>query len=91
MVGRCCHPRPYARSVNIAAFGFKCTLPITSAMKAKNYVIRPWTEEEEKDFQRFCESIGQIPEDPAHAEAMEDGEVDFFNNDVFVGVKLYRA
>jgi hypothetical protein len=60
-------------------------------MKDKNYVIRPWTEEEEEDFQRFCDSIGKMPSDPAHAAAMQDGEVDFFNNNVFVGVKLYRA
>ena len=60
-------------------------------MKTKNYVERPWTQEEEEDFQRFCESIGQIPEDPAHAEAMQDGELDFFSNDPFQGVKLYRA
>ena len=57
----------------------------------KDYVLRPWTEEENADFERFCASIGEIPSDPAHAQAMEDGEVDFFNNDVFVGVKLYRA
>jgi hypothetical protein len=60
-------------------------------MKDKNYVLRPWSPEEEESFQRFIESIDQIPEDPAHAEAMQDGEVDFFNNDPFVGVKLYRA
>ncbi len=77
--------------MNIATFGFKCTLPITSVMKTKNYVVRPWTEEEEADFENFKASIGVIPSDPEWAAAMEDGEVDFFNNDVFVGVKLYRA
>ena len=46
-------------------------------MKTKNYVDRPWTQEEEEDFQRFCESIGQMPEDPEHAACMQDGEVDF--------------
>ena len=44
-----------------------------------------------EDFQRFCESIGQMPEDPEHAAAMQDGELDFFSNDPFQGVKLYRA
>ena len=57
----------------------------------KDYVLRPWTEEENADFERFCASIGEMPSDPEWAAAMEDGEVDFFNNDVFVGVKLYRA
>ena len=57
----------------------------------KNYVVRPWTDEENADFEKFCASIGETPSDPAHAAAMQDGEVDFFNNDVFVGVKLYRA
>ena len=66
-------------------------LPIASAMSDRNYVVRPWTAEEEEDFQRFCESIGQIPEDPAHAEAMQDGEVDFFNNDPTWNLKLARA
>ena len=49
---------------------------MTSAME-KNYVDRPWTQEEEEDFQRFCDSIGKTPEDPAHAACMQDGEVDF--------------
>jgi hypothetical protein len=57
----------------------------------KNYVVRPWTDEENADFEKFCASIGEIPTDPEHAAAMQDGEFDFFNNDPFVGVKLYRA
>ena len=57
----------------------------------KDYVLRPWTEEENADFEKFCVSIGEIPTDPEWAAAMEDGEVDFFNNAVFVGVKLHRA
>ena len=57
----------------------------------RDYVLRPWTEEENADFEKFCASIGKMPSDPEWAAAMEDGEVDFFNNDVFVGVKLYRA
>jgi hypothetical protein len=60
-------------------------------MKDKNYVVRPWTEEEEEDFQRFCDSIGEIPTDPEHAAAMQDGEVNFFNNNPFQGVKLYSC
>ena len=54
-------------------------------------MVRPWNDEEEEDFQRFCDSIGKMPEDPAHAAGMQDGEVDFFNNDPFVGVKLYSC
>jgi hypothetical protein len=57
----------------------------------RDYVERPWTEEENADFEEFCASIGEIPEDPEWAAAMEDGEIDFFNNDPFVGMKLYRA
>jgi hypothetical protein len=61
----------------------------------KNYVSagveRDWTAEEDADFLEFCDRIDEIPSDPELALAMEDGEVDFFNNDPFVGVKLYRA
>jgi len=60
-------------------------------MKAKNYVVRPWTEEEDADFEKFCASIGETPSDPKWAEAMEDGELDFFNNDPFYNVELHRA
>ena len=59
--------------------------------KDKNYVERPWTEEENADFEKFCASIGVIPSDPEWAAAMQDGEVDFFNNDPFQGVKLYSC
>ena len=54
---------------------FQTHRPITGAMKAKDYVVRPWSQEEEEDFQRFCDSIGKLPDDPAHAEAMQDGAV----------------
>ena len=57
----------------------------------KNYVDRSWTEEEEEDFSNFVASIGVVPDDEEWAEAMEDGEIDFFNNDPFFGVTLYRA
>jgi hypothetical protein len=58
----------------------------------RNYVVRPWTEEEEEDFQRFCESIGQMPEDTEWAALMEDGEWgEFFNNDPWWDVELPRA
>jgi hypothetical protein len=59
--------------------------------KKKNYVLRPWTDEEGADFLEFCGRIDEIPSDPELALAMEDGEVDFFNNDPFVGVKLYSC
>jgi hypothetical protein len=35
--------------------------------KKKDYVLRPWTEEENADFEKFCDSIGKMPEDPEHA------------------------
>ncbi len=60
-------------------------------MSDQNYVERPWTKEEEEDFQRFCESIGKMPEDPVHARLMEDGEVDFFTLDEWPDEVLPRA
>ncbi len=39
----------------------------------------------------FCESIGETPSDPAHAEAMEDGELDLVNNDPWYHMELPRA
>ena len=60
-------------------------------MKNKNYVERPWTDEEEADFAEFVASIDQTPSDPEWAEAMCDGELDFFSNDPFYKVKCYRC
>ena len=57
----------------------------------KDYVLRPWTEEENADFEKFCASIGEMPSDPEWAEALEDGELDFFSNDPFYNVKCYRC
>jgi hypothetical protein len=54
-------------------------------------VERDWTDEEDADFLEFCDRIDEIPSDPELRLAMQDGECDFFNNDPFVGVKLYRA
>jgi hypothetical protein len=47
----------------------------------KDYVLRPWTEEENADFERFCSSIGEIPSDP----------VTFFSNDPWYDQILPRA
>ena len=60
-------------------------------MKAKDYLVRPWTEKEEEDFQRFCASIGEMSSDRAHAQAMEDGPVNFFNSDPWFDQELPRA
>jgi hypothetical protein len=61
----------------------------------KNYVSagveRDWTAEEDADFLEFCDSIDVPPTDPELALAMQDGECDFFNNDIFAGVKLYSC
>jgi hypothetical protein len=57
----------------------------------KDFVERPWTAEENADFLEFCDRIDEIPSDPELALAMEDGDLDFFNNDIFIGLKLYRA
>ena len=60
-------------------------------MRGKNYVERPWTEEEEADFAEFCANIGKIPDDPEWAAAMQDGDLDFFNNDIWVGLDLHSC
>ena len=57
----------------------------------RDYVLRPWTAEEEAAFQRFCASIGQVPEDPIHAQLMEDGPIDFFTVDPFWEMDLPQA
>ncbi len=60
-------------------------------MKAKDYLMRPWTAEENADFERFCASNGETPSDPAHARLM-DGEFDFFLNiDPWFDQELPRA
>ena len=83
--------RNACKAANIATFGFTDIRPITSAMTDKDYVVRPWTEEENADFERFCASIDVTPSDPAHVQAMEDGPVDFFNNDPWFDMELPRA
>ena len=64
-------------------------------MIEKNYVSagveRDWTEEEDADFLAFCETIDVPPTDPELALAMEDGDLDFFNNDIFTGLKLHAC
>ena len=60
-------------------------------MPKKDYVVRPWTEGENADFEQFCASIGETPSDPLHAKAMEDGPIDFFNNDPWFDTELPRA
>jgi len=47
----------------------------------KDYVLRPWTEEENADFEKFCASIGETPSDP----------VTFFSNDPWYDQILPRA
>ncbi len=57
----------------------------------KDFVERPWTAEEDADFAEFVASIGVMPSDPEWAEAMQDGEIDFFSNNPFYNVKCYRC
>ena len=56
----------------------------------RDYVIRPWTEAENADFERFCDSIGKMPDDPAHAEAMRDGDVREVCQDFDGDVKVFE-
>lgn len=64
-------------------------------MRQKHYVSagveRDWTSEEDADFLEFCETIDVAPTDPGLAQAMENGDLDFFNNDPFVGLKLHSC
>jgi hypothetical protein len=72
---------------------------VTSALAAaigwereKDYVLRPWTPEEDADFAEFVASIGTIPSDPAWAKLMEVNEWgEFFNNDPWFDMDLPRA
>ena len=62
------------------------------SMTGRDYVVRPWTEEENADFEKFCASIGQMPTDPEWAALMEDGEWgEFFSNDPWYDMDLPRA
>ena len=54
-------------------------------------IERPWTAEEDADFLAFCETIDVPPTDPELALAMQDGDLDFFNNDIWIGLKLYSC
>jgi hypothetical protein len=54
-------------------------------------VERDWTTEEDADFLAFVDTIDVPPTCRELALAMQDGECDFFNNDIFIGLKLYRA
>jgi hypothetical protein len=62
-------------------------------MRKKYYlspgIEREWTDEENADFLDFCDTIDVPPTDPELALAMEDGDLDFFNNDIFHGMKLH--
>lgn len=73
----------------------RCVVTVLAEMTGwdtgKDYVLRPWTEDENAAFAKFCASIDESPSDPDHAQAMEDGPVDFFNNDPWFDQELPRA
>lgn len=64
---------------------------MTGWVPEKDYVVRPWTDAENAEFAEFCSSIGEIPSDPLWAKALEDGPLDFFNNDPWFDMELPRA
>ena len=87
----CCFHLGGCKAANIAPFGFTYIRPLASAMTDKNYVVRPWTKEEDADFEQWCARLGETPSDPVHARAMEHGLVDFMNNDPWYDMELPRA
>ena len=72
-------------------FSRRLTRGLIERETEKDYVLRPWTEAENADLEKFCASIGETPSDPEWAAATADGEIDFFNNDPFYNLELPRA
>ena len=53
----------------------------------KNYVVRPWTEEESADFARFCASLDENPIDPG----FDPDSVEILSHDPWYDMELPRA
>ena len=53
----------------------------------KNYVVRPWTKEENDDFSRFCASLDANPNKPG----FDPDAVEILSHDPWFDVELPRA
>ncbi len=60
---------------------------MTGSRTEKDYVVRPWTEEENADFARFCASLDENPIDPG----FDPDSVEILSHDPWYDVELPRA
>ncbi len=60
---------------------------VIGSRTGKDYVVRPWTEEENADFARFCASLDENPIDPN----IEEDSVEILTHDPWYDVELPRA
>ncbi len=60
---------------------------MTGRQTERDYVVRPWTEEENADFARFCASLDENPSDPG----FDPDSVQILTHDPWYDVELPRA
>ena len=60
---------------------------MTGSRTEKDYVVRPWTEEENADFARFCASLDENPIDPG----FDPDAVEILTHDPWYDVELPRV
>ncbi len=60
---------------------------VIGSRTGKDYVVRPWTEEENADFARFCASLDENPIDPG----FDPDSVEILSHDPWHDVELPRA
>ena len=60
---------------------------VIGSRTGKDYVVRPWTEEENADFAEFCASIDENPIDPG----FDPDSVEILSHDPWYDMELPRA
>ncbi len=60
---------------------------VIGSRTGKDYVVRPWTEEENADFERFCASLDENPVEPG----FDPDAVEILSHDPWFDVELPRA
>ncbi len=60
---------------------------MTGSRTEKDYVVRPWTEDENADFARFCASLDENPIDPG----FDPDAVEIMSHDPWYDMELPRA
>ena len=60
---------------------------VIGSRTGKDYVVRPWTEEENADFARFCASLDENPIDPG----FDPDSVEILSHDPWYDMELPRA